>query len=173
MLGGGGPGAFRSLATILQNHLVQGNANRANFGAISAKGGCLAKVLVGFKGQQVRGDDFANGAGIGGPVTMTADVFVNRTSIEASTASDAMQGLPSFGIFEQSGSAVVQEDHHHFLGTVAFVVLAWSVENSVISRHLLTRSFGSQQRPQKVEVVHRRKYFFDASHNDMGLGKGR
>jgi len=142
MLGLGSTGPHRGLMPILEDHLVQGNSNRADLGAASTQGRGLAQVLVLIKVLEVRGDHFPDGTGIGGPVAMPPDVLVNRASIQAGSATDAMQGLPGLGIFEQASAAVIQKDDHHFLGAIAFVFPSWSMKNGVISGHLLTGAFG-------------------------------
>lgn len=102
---------------------------------------------------------------------MAADIFINRTGIQAGAAADAIKALSGFCVFQYVGTAVVHQYHIHFFRTVYFVFLARATEDGIVYRYLLTGTISSQQWPEQRQIIDRGQHLFNADQHDMGFGE--
>src|SRR5580693_7096342 len=101
---------------------------------------------------QMRRDDGADRALIGGAVRVAADILVNRADVETCAAADAMESVALLGIGKQAGATVIEEDHVKFLRAVGFALLPWSADQRTIRGDGLARATPGQQRPEQRKV---------------------
>lgn len=85
---------------IKQEHLMDVNFDRTYLRTFAAKAGSIAKMFERFHSPEVRSDQGADRTAVCGVICVAAYVFVNRTSVKACAATDAIQPLPLFFLSE-------------------------------------------------------------------------
>ena len=103
---------------------------------------------------------------------MSANTLVDRTTVQAGAAPNAIQGLPLLLLSEQLGASVVEQDDIHLLRAFGFVQLPGAGRNAVIYCNILTRSMRREQRPEDIQVGQRRNDLLDSGDGDLHAWKG-
>src|SRR5580693_3114340 len=119
---------------------------------------------------QMRSENAADWAGIGGAIAVPANGAKHRAHVEAGTAADAMQHVALLYICEQFASAIVEQDDVKFLGAVDLIRFPRAADQRVIASDWLTGARGGKDRPKQRKILEPRNYFFDAGERDMNAG---
>src|SRR6187549_2855932 len=101
---------------------------------------------------QVRGDNTADRATVGSAISMSTNILINGTGIQAGAASDTIQAFSLLWILKNVGTAVIQQDHVHFFRSVSFIFLSWPGYDGIVNRDLLSCSKSREQRPEQTQV---------------------
>ena len=152
---------------VIQEQLMQIDLHRTYFSAVAAKRRGETEVLPLIKILHVWRYHTTDRSTVRGSVSMSADVFVDRTGIQASTAADAVKAFTLLGVGENIRSSVVKQNDIHLFRTIRLVWLARTAYDRIVYGHLLTCPESRQQGPEKCEVIQGRNDFFDACHDDM------
>lgn len=145
--------SFCRIASVVNEMVMEINFDRACLGAGSAKRGGGREVFPVLQAAQMGCDHGPNRALVSGAVTMAADVSEDRADIETGTATDAVKGIALFGVGEQLGAFVVENDEMKFLRAVNFAGLAWTTIERIVTGEGLARACGGEHGQEKGEVI--------------------
>ena len=101
-------------------------------------------------------------------VGITANVLIDRTNADTSSAMDAWQRLTNDFVFKQIRATIVQQDHIHLIRTISG--FGRTTSNGVDRCYMMSCCMGREQRQQDTQIFHRRNDFVDASHDNMNIG---
>src|SRR5580693_5906028 len=110
---------------------------------------------------QMRSENAADWAGIGGAIAVPANGAKHRAHVEAGAAADAMQHVALLNVCEQFASAIVEQDDVKFLGAVDLIRLPRAADQSVIASDWLASAGGGEDGPKQRKVLEPRNHFFD------------
>ena len=99
---------LRSVSAVLQQMVMQVDLYGTGLRAGAAKRTGMREMLPILQAAQVRCDDRANWPRIGGAVSVSADVAKDGANVQASAATNTMEGITLLGISEQRCSLVIQ-----------------------------------------------------------------
>ena len=139
----------------------------ADFHARAAHGAGGGQVAGGLQAEQVRRQDFADGAGVGGAVGRAADAGVHGAVVHARAAADALQGAAHLFFAVGLAAAVVQQHKVHFLRAVQLVGTARAGNHVEISGDVLADGAARQQAVQRGNVGQFGHHFFNAGNGDV------
>lgn len=126
------------LMPVIQEQLMQIDLHRTYFSAVAAKRRGETEVLPLIKILHVWRYHTTDRSTVRGSVSMSADVFVDRTCIQASTAADAVKAFTLLGVGENIRSAVVKQNDIHLFRTIRLVWLARTAYDRIVHGDLLT-----------------------------------
>src|SRR5688500_12636376 len=86
---------------------------------------------------KMRGDHAADWPLICRPVGMAADVFENRTDVEARPAADAIERVALLGAREPSRPVIIEKHHMNLFRAIDFPGLPLTAIHRVITGHVL------------------------------------
>src|SRR5258708_10006537 len=101
---------------------------------------------------KMRGNDRADGTTIGRSVTMTSDILIDRTGVQAGAATDAIKALPGLLISKDPGPAIIQQDHDHFFRAIRLPGLPGAGDDRIIDGKSLTSAISGQQGPEQASI---------------------
>src|SRR5579859_801840 len=168
----GGVAVLYGFIAIIEQEFVEVDLYGANLGAVAAEGGGIAQVFPFAHVLQMRGDDGADGAAIGGSIAMAADILIDGAGVETGSAADAVEAFPGLCVGEDVRAAVVEEDEDHLFGAVGFAWLPWAGDDGIIDGYALTGAIGGKQGPEEAEVGHGGDHFFEPGDDDMCFWEG-
>src|SRR5580658_4585735 len=116
--------ALRRVAPVLEQVMMEVDADRARFRAGAAKRGGRGKVFPILETAQMGRNDRANRTLIGRAVGVPADVSENRAHIQARAAADAVERVALFGVGQKFRAAIVEQDNMKLFRAVALARLA-------------------------------------------------
>lgn len=153
---------------MIAHEVVYGNAHRTVLGAGTAegagKGHRLGVCIV--VTYELGCEHETHGAGVDGPVTMSADMAIHGTDVEAGTTADAAHYGLELGI-EQLVTPVIHDDVVNLGRTVQLALMARTGVHTEICRHLGTHSALGQQGHEDVEGLERGDDAIDADEDDL------
>ena len=110
---------------------------------------------------EFRRDQRADGAAINPPVSVPANLAINRAGIQARPAANAVQHLAHLGVGQRLGAAIVHHHHVHFLGTV-FTRAARPGQERSVGGKLLARPGAAEQSQKNSQVGEPGNKLFDS-----------
>ena len=139
----------------------------ADFHACTAHGAGSGQVAGFVQPQQMRRQNFANGAGIGGAVGRAADAGVHRAVVHARAAADTLQRAAHLLFAVCLAAAVVQQHEVHFLRTVQLVGTARAGNHVEIGGDVLADGTARQQAVKRWDVGQFGHHFLNAGNGDV------
>src|SRR6185437_14859153 len=97
-----------------EQQFVQVYLDRAYFRTVTAQRRSIAEVFPFAQILEMGCDHRTDRPAVGGTVTVPADVLIDGACVETGAASDAIEAFSGFGIGEDIGTAVVEQDDDHF-----------------------------------------------------------
>ena len=103
---------------------------------------------------------------------MAADLAVDGAGVQAGAAANAAEGFAIFGIGEDFGSAVVEQDEMEFLGPVFFAGSAGAAENAGVDGHPLAGGTSGQKLEHDGQIGQARNELFNSDQTDENARGG-
>src|SRR5574343_1991869 len=127
---------------------MQIDAHRTYFRTVPAKGRSVTQMFKIIHSPQMGRVHRSARAGISSFISMTTDILIYRTSIQTSTATDAIQTLARLCIGQNIRTSVIKQDDIHVFRSIGFTGLTRTTEYSIVNGDLLPCPIGSQQWPE-------------------------
>jgi hypothetical protein len=143
---------------------------RAHLLASPAKGRGEWKGVMDSGTKQLRRENRPDGARISGIIGVPTDPFINRTDIQASTASNAVEGLPPHLIRQNLRPPIVQEDQVELFRPVPGM---HSGPEGGVGVHSFSRSRSREELEEHLQVLKRREDLLDSHEGDEDPGEGK
>ena len=121
---------------------------------------------------EVRRDHAADGPAVGGAVGVPSDIAEDGAHIQASPATDAVQGVALFGIGQEFGATVVEQHDVPLDGAVGFAGLPRSTIKRVVAGDRLARPGRGQERQEQREIFELGQNLLNAQQGDHDPGQG-
>ena len=160
---------FLSLAAQVQEEVGNIDFHGTNFPAGSAQGGSEGQFPSLTDAHEFRRDQRADGAAINPPVSVPANLAIDRAGVQARPAANAVQHLAHLGVGQRLGAAIVHHHHVHFLRTI-FAGTARSGQERGVSGELLTRPGAAEQSQKNSQVGEPGNKLFDSDQRDVHSG---
>ena len=167
---------FGSVGGVLLDDLVAevdenlGNVDfdGADLVAGPAKGGGVGEGFGVVHLLELRGEDGSDGTGIDAAVGVASGLAVDGAGVLTGSATDAVEGLPGFGVGEHGAAAVIEEDD---------VIVARAVAGGgprpegVVGVHALAGGAAGDELEHDFKVLEAGEDFVDAGDRDEGVGE--
>ena len=160
------------LSAQVHEDLGEVNLHGADLVACTTEGGCVRQgvVLCSLDTGELRGQNRADGARVGGAVGVTTCALVHGAHVHASGAADATQCLATQLISQNGGTAVVDEDDVHVLRAVTG---GHTGPHGGVGVHALTGGGTGQQLQECLVVLEGGQNLLNTHEGNEGVGQGQ
>ena len=160
------------LGAQVHENLGEVNLHGANLEARTAERGCVGQRVVvrSLDTGELRGQNRADGARVGGAVGVTAGALVHGAHVHAGGATDATQSLAANLVGQNGGTTVVDEDDVHVLRAVTGGDAG--PHGGGVGVHALTGGGTGQQLQEGLVVLEGGQNLLDTHEGNQGVGQG-